>query len=93
MPNPRFQTRLPEDDAERVNEYVEEHGVSQSEAVRRLIRAGLEAEEEETNDAATTPFAGKGYASARVNEAARVSGGAAILLMLLFLVLVEVGAL
>jgi hypothetical protein len=41
---PRYQTRLPADDAERVDEYVETNGISQAEGVRRLIRAGLKAE-------------------------------------------------
>jgi cell division protein FtsX len=44
---PRYQTRLPADDAERVDEYVEANDVSQAEGVRRLIRAGLEAESQD----------------------------------------------
>jgi len=36
--------RLPEDVAERVERYAEERGISQSEAVRRLIVTGLESE-------------------------------------------------
>jgi hypothetical protein len=47
---PRYQTRLPADDAERVDEYVEANGVSQAEGVRRLIRAGLEAESQDDDD-------------------------------------------
>jgi len=52
MGNPRYQTRLPSDDAERVDEYVRDRDISQSEAVRRLIRAGLEtvADDEEDGD-------------------------------------------
>lgn len=34
-------SRLPEDVAARVEEYAEQRGISQSEAVRRLIVAGL----------------------------------------------------
>jgi metal-responsive CopG/Arc/MetJ family transcriptional regulator len=37
----KYQTRLPDDDADRVDEYLDEHEISQSEGVRRLIRAGL----------------------------------------------------
>lgn len=33
--------RLPEDVAERVDQYAEERGISTSEAVRRLITSGL----------------------------------------------------
>lgn len=36
--NPLLNTRVPPDYAEAVDEYCEEHGVSQSEAVRRAIR-------------------------------------------------------
>ena len=47
---PRYHTRPPADDAERVDEYVEAKGVSQAEGVRRLIRAGLEAESQDDDD-------------------------------------------
>jgi len=43
----KYQTRLPDDDADRVEEYLDEHEISQSEGVRRLIRAGLYAESRE----------------------------------------------
>lgn len=36
--------RLPEDVAARVDQYADERGVSRSEAVRRLIGSGLEAD-------------------------------------------------
>lgn len=44
MAQDRFQTRLPADDAERVEKYRSSNEISQAEAVRRLIRAGLDAE-------------------------------------------------
>jgi hypothetical protein len=49
MPQDRYQTRLPTDDAERVDDYAENHDISESEAVRRLIRAGLNAEAAESD--------------------------------------------
>ena len=43
MPSPQFQTRLPEEDAEAVREYMEEEDIhSRAEALRRLARAGLD---------------------------------------------------
>lgn len=48
MPRPRYQTRLDADHAERVDDYATEHDISQSEAVRRLIVAGLDAETQPT---------------------------------------------
>ena len=52
MPREKYQTRLPDDTAKRVDAYNAEHGISQAEGVRRLIQAGLEAEAEddETDD-------------------------------------------
>jgi len=38
-------SRLPEDVAARVEQYAEERNISQSEAVRRLLIAGLEREQ------------------------------------------------
>jgi hypothetical protein len=46
----RFQTRLPDDRAEKVYEFQEDRDVSQAEAVRRLLYAGLEAEADEDED-------------------------------------------
>jgi len=48
MAKSRYQTRLPADQAERVDEYVKNHDISQSEAVRRLILSGLDHEDGET---------------------------------------------
>lgn len=45
MAREKFHTRLDPGDAERLSEYKEDHGIDQnSEALRRLIRRGLEAE-------------------------------------------------
>lgn len=82
MGKTKYQTRLDPDDAERVDEYVAEHDLSESEAVRRLVRAGLEAEaDDEADDMAT----------ARMNETARQSGTILMVLMLGFLTASEVG--
>lgn len=88
MGNPKYQTRLPADDAERVDDYVENHDVSESEAIRRLIRAGLEVERDDGEIIDT-----RGKATAEINERARQSGTALMLLMLAFLTAAEVGLL
>jgi len=41
----KYQTRLDSDDARAVESYQAEHDISQSEAVRRLIKDGLEAQD------------------------------------------------
>jgi len=46
----QFQTRLDPDIAERVEDYADENDVSHSEAVRRIVRAGLEAADGPTRD-------------------------------------------
>jgi ACT domain-containing protein len=45
MPKSRHQTRLDEDTAARVEEYQNAHGLTESEAIRRLIQTGLDATE------------------------------------------------
>lgn len=47
MANEPFQTRLADDRAEQVHEYMESRRISKAEAVRRLIVMGLEAHQEE----------------------------------------------
>lgn len=42
MSKEKYQTRLASDDAERVEQYREKSNLSTSEAVRRLVRLGLE---------------------------------------------------
>ncbi len=42
MVRQQHQTRLDEDVAKRVEEYQDEHNISQAEALRRLIRMGLD---------------------------------------------------
>ena len=50
MSRRKFQTRLADDTAEKVDEYLAERGISQAEGVRRLIQIGLEAEAEADDD-------------------------------------------
>ena len=40
MTRETYSVRLDEDDARRVEEFAEKRGISESEAIRRLIRAG-----------------------------------------------------
>jgi predicted DNA-binding protein len=42
-------TRLPPDDAERLEEYADERGISEADALRRIIHDQLDAVEEEQN--------------------------------------------
>lgn len=88
MARQKYQTRLPADMAEKVDEYRDEHDISQAEAVRRLIDAGLEVERDDGEIIDT-----RGMATARMNETARTAGGAMIGVMVLLLLLLEVGAL
>ena len=46
----RYQTRLSPDRADRVDDYAAENDLTQSEAVRRLIVAGLDATEQPTTE-------------------------------------------
>ena len=52
MPREKYQTRLPADTAAEVDDYIDEHDVSQSEAIRRLVESGLEAQDEPDDDTA-----------------------------------------
>jgi Arc/MetJ-type ribon-helix-helix transcriptional regulator len=58
MANEMFQARLPDGLAEEVHQYKEDRHMSKSEAVRALLRAGLEAETEEPEPPEQTPANG-----------------------------------
>jgi hypothetical protein len=88
MPRQKFQTRLPADMAEKVDEFQDEHDISQAEAVRRLIDAGLEVERDDGEILDT-----RDMAEARYNGTARTALGALIGVMVFLLLLLEVGAL
>lgn len=47
MGNPKYQTRLPSDTADEVETYMDEHDISQAEAIRRLVEAGIESKANE----------------------------------------------
>lgn len=88
MAREKYQTRLPADTAEKVDEYRDEADISQAEAVRRLIEAGLEVERDDGEITDT-----RDMATARMNETVRLAGGALIGLMVLLLLLLEVSVL
>jgi len=46
----KYQTRLDPDDARAVDTFQAQYDLSKAEAVRRLIKAGLEAENDDTDD-------------------------------------------
>jgi len=50
MPREKYQTRLDADDARKVEWYRGKRDISESEAVRRLIRKGLEVKSKEKTD-------------------------------------------
>ena len=83
MAREKLQTRADPDTVEDVTSYAEEKGISEAEAVRRLLRAGIEAE-------AHVIGAGS-RSSASINETARTIGGALIGLGVLFLIVLELG--
>lgn len=55
MPKQRYQTRLPEDKASEVDEYKQERGISDAEAVRRLVLKGLDTDQDTDQDTAAQP--------------------------------------
>lgn len=87
MPNEKFQTRLPDDTAEKVYEYMDEHNVSQSEAIRRLVERGLVVEAADGQ----LVIGSEGEAVAGISPTVRLIGGATIGLMVLFIFISEVG--
>jgi hypothetical protein len=80
-----IQARADPDTVEGIEEYAEERDISRSEAIRRLLREGLEAgeEDDETEE----------YAVAKMSPTVRLVGGLLIGLALLFLLLSELGVL
>jgi membrane-associated HD superfamily phosphohydrolase len=88
MPREKYQTRLPADTSEEVEEYIEEKQISQAEAIRRLVETGLEVERDDGDILDTRQMA-----SAGVNQTAQTGGGVLIALMVFLLLLLEVGLL
>jgi len=50
VPKKQYQTRLDSDMAEAVEEYQDEHNLTDAEAVRRLVAAGLEHQSQPTRE-------------------------------------------
>ena len=46
MAKEKYQTRLPADTADEVDDYIAEREISQAEGIRRLVESGLKAEAE-----------------------------------------------
>lgn len=46
MARKKYQTRLPADTADEVDEFIDERDISQAEGIRRLVQSGLEAQDE-----------------------------------------------
>jgi len=81
MPNPKYQTRLPADQAERVDEYAEERNISNAEAVRRLIVSGLgEQEQEEEAEGEAAPESGPGKLTLRWGDRGAFIGALGLIL-------------
>lgn len=75
MGRERIQTRADGDTVDQIENYREDHDVSNSEAMRRLIRRGLEAEGYRGEADDEIP---DGYAKAGINETTRIVGGTLI---------------
>lgn len=83
------QARADPDTVDAIEEYAEERDISRSEAIRRLLRAGVEAQ----NDEEETLFELGGYSVARVAPIIRLIGGALMGIAVLYLLLAEFGLL
>jgi hypothetical protein len=82
MARERVQTRADADTVSAIEEYAEEKEISESEAVRRLIRSGLSLHGYEVPGR---------HSQARFNANIRAVGGAVILILLVLLTLAEFG--
>ena len=50
MPKKQYQTRLDSDMAEKVEEYQDEHNLTDAEAIRRLVAAGINQQDQPTRE-------------------------------------------
>lgn len=85
MPRELVQARADPDTVQGIEDYADERDISQSEAIRRLLREGLEADEEDDEP--------EEYAVANMNETARTAGGVVLGLLVFVLILLELGVL
>lgn len=86
MPREKYQTRLPADTSQEVEEYIEENQISQAEAIRRLVETGLEVERGDGGISDTRELS-----VAHTTEFVRIGGGLLIGLMVFALLLLEAG--
>lgn len=82
MKRERVQTRADTDTVEQVEEYADEKDISESEAVRRLLRAGLVQKGYREADTA-------GFATANISYTIRLVGGLLIGLLILALLVIQ----
>lgn len=92
MARERVQTRCDADTVDSIEQYADDREISQSEAVRRLLRLGLDAEGYDSpaslgGDNVERLAEREGYVTANVNETARQVGTILVLLALLVLAL------
>lgn len=79
------QARADADTIEAIDQYAEEREISRSEAIRRLLREGVKAQEQEEL------FELGGYSVARVAPVVRRVGGVLMGIAVLYLLLAEFG--
>jgi hypothetical protein len=88
MARERVQTRCDADTVESVEQYADDRGISQSEAVRRLLRLGLDAEGYDSpaslgGDNVERLAEREGYVAANMNTTVRLIGGLLVALAIL----------
>jgi hypothetical protein len=91
MPRELVQARADPDTVQGIEDYAEERDISQSEAIRRLLREGLEADEEEEEEEEESES--EEYAVANMNATVRTAGGVVLGLLVFVLILIEIGVL
>jgi len=95
MARERVQTRCDPATVEQIDDFADEHDLSKSEAVRRVVRSGLRSHDyevavvggnDDTNDEIPDD-----YAEAHISETARTVGGVLIGVALLLVLFAELG--
>jgi hypothetical protein len=80
------QTRADADTVEALEEFAEEKEITRSEAIRRLLRSGLEAQDEPDDDRFSKRYDDDEYEGGRIERAGLAPG---VILAILALVLVS----
>jgi hypothetical protein len=96
MARERVQTRCDGDTADAIEQYGDDREISESEAVRRLLRIGLDAEGYDSPVSVGAENVKRlaereGYATAEMSRLARTLGGALIGLAILAVLLASLG--